>query len=213
MSFRHVFRSPPRVRLCGALSVAMFIFAPLRMPAQNVEEMREYQQKADCLMSFTRFVEWPEHKCGPAHTPFVIGVFGVDRISTQLQEAVQGRLIKGRPVVVKHLLNKRDLWDCHLLFVSRSEQDRLRPILRLARDQNILTVGECDNFLSQGGVINFVRVGTGVRFQISGGAAARENLTVSSKLFQLALPAGPSPRLTPPAGFRDPESSQRAKTR
>jgi hypothetical protein len=213
MSFCSVFRSRPRVRLCGALSVAMFLVAPLRTPAQNVEEMREYQKKADCIMSFTRFVEWPEYKLGPANTPFVIGVFGVDRISTLLREALQGRLIKGRPVVVKSLSRRKELRTCHLLFVSRSEHHQLGQILRGVRKQSILTVGECADFLNHGGVLNFVSVGTGVRFQISTGAAAHQNLEISSKLLQLAVPTDPDRSLAPAGGSRPTEPPQQAKAR
>ncbi len=184
----------------------VLLVAPLRMPAQNVEEMREYRKKAECLLSFTRFIEWPEDKLAPADEPFFIGVYGVDRISPLLLEALQGRSIKGRSVIIRHLLKRRDLRSCHVLFISRSEQDRLRPILRAVRKRNILTVGECDNFLLQGGVLSFVSVGNAVRFRLNPEAAAREELAISSRLQQLALPGGlglitsPQERLPAPKG-------------
>jgi len=178
------------------------------MRAQNVQEMREYQKKAEFIMSFTRFVEWPERKFARADTPFVIGVFGVDTITTLLQEALQGRPIKGRPVVIKHLLNKQELRACHVLFISRSESNRLGPILGEVRRENVLTVGECDKFLGKGGVISFVTIGDMVRFQISAAAAAREKLEVSSKLLQLSVPGGTGLSTTP-AGDFDPSEAPR----
>ncbi|HSI11930.1 MAG TPA: YfiR family protein [Chthoniobacter sp.] len=156
--------------------------------AQNPGEMREFQRKAEFISSFAKFVEWPARKFPQADTPFVIGVFGTDNISSLLQEMIQDRQIKGRPAVIKRLMNKEELRACHVLFVSRSERDRLGPILGEVRRENVLTVGECDNFLAKGGIVNFVTVGGQVRFQISTEAAAREKLTVSSKLLQLAVP-------------------------
>jgi hypothetical protein len=127
----------------------------------------------------------------------VIGVFGTDSISSLLQEMIQDRQIKGRPAIIKHLMNKEELRACHVLFISRSERDRLGPLLGEVRRENVLTVGESDNFLSKGGVINFVTVGGQVRFQISTEAAAREKLTVSSKLLQLAVPTIPGGNVVP----------------
>jgi hypothetical protein len=160
--------------------------------------MRDYQKKAEFIASFTRFVEWPERKFAIPDAPFVIAVYGADNISSLIQEAFQERQVKGRPVVVKHLLNKQELRGCHMLFVSRSEKDRLGPILGEVRRENVLTVGESENFLGKGGVINFVSVGGAVRFQINPDAAAREKLTISSKLRQLAIP-GSSSGLSPGA--------------
>jgi hypothetical protein len=152
--------------------------------------MREFQKKAEFINSFTQFVDWPARKFVQPDSPVVIGVYGTDNISTLLQESFQGRLINGRPAVIQHFLNKQELRACHVLFISRSERDRLGPILAEVRRENVLTVGECDNFLGKGGIINFVIVDGQVRFQISTEAAAREKLVVSSKLLRLAAPLG-----------------------
>lgn len=168
--------------------VIALVIAPTAAVAQSPADIREYQRKAEFISSFTRFVDWPDRKFAQPGSPFIIGVYGSDNITSLLEEAIQNHQIKGRPAVIKHLLNKEELRSCHVLFISRSERDRLGPILGEVRRENVLTVGECDNFLGKGGVINFVNVGGQVRFQISIDAASREKLTVSSKLLQLAMP-------------------------
>src|SRR5438874_13704538 len=170
------------------LIVGWLLLAGHMVFAQSPGEVREFQKKAQFINSFTRFVDWPARKFAQPDSPFVIGVYGTDNISGLLQESIQDRQIKGRPVVVKHLLNKEELHACHVLFISRSERERIGPILGEVRRENVLTVGESDNFLGKGGIINFVNVGGQVRFQISTDAASREKLTVSSKLLQLAVP-------------------------
>jgi hypothetical protein len=162
----------------------------------------EFQKKAEFINSFTRFVDWPARKFAQSDSPFVIGVYGTDAISSLLQESIQDRKIKGRPVVIKHLLNKEELRACHVLFISRSERERMGPILGEVRRENVLTVGESDNFLGKGGVINFVIVGGQVRFQINIDAAAREKLNVSSKLLQLAVPLSQSFSVVPPNAMK-----------
>ena len=179
-------------RLCSVLrfwlgAIGLLLMAAVA-PAQNSPDTRDFQKKAEFINSFTRFVDWPARKFPQPDSPFVIGVYGSDSLTSLLQESIQDRQIKGHPVVIKHLMNKEELRACHVLFISRSERDRLGPILGEVRRENVLTVGECDNFLGKGGVINFVTVGGQVRFQISTDAAAREKLNVSSKLLQLAVP-------------------------
>lgn len=185
----------------GTLAACLYQAVPTAI-AQGPVEAVEYQKKAECIGSFTRFVDWPARKFQQPDTPFVIGVFGVDNISAALQEALGEIQIKGRPTLIKHLLNKQELRACHVLFISKSEKDRLGPILGEVRRENVLTVGECDNFLSKGGIINFVTVGGQVHFQISTVAAQREKLVVSSKLLQLAVPPSQAISVLPPNVFK-----------
>jgi hypothetical protein len=105
-------------------------------------------------------------------------------------------------VVFKHLQNKQELRGCHVLFVSRSERERLGSILGEVRRENVLTVGESENFLGKGGVINFVNIGGAVRFQISLDAASREKLSISSKLLQLSLPPASGLSTVPMNGLK-----------
>lgn len=198
-------------RYAWLIAVTLTVAATAR--AQNVEEMREYQKKAEFITSFTRFIEWPERKFAQPDAPFVIGVFGANTITILLQEALQGRSIKGRPVLVKHLLNKQELRTCHVLFISRSEHSRLGPILGEVRRENVLTVGECDSFLSKGGVINFVTTAGIVRFQISAAAAIREKLAVSSKLLQLSAPGETGLGTQPGDGARLPDGRREMTAR
>jgi len=193
MRFHTASRLRPGVILRRALfAMALAVMAPEEVRSQSAGETREFQKKAEFITSFTRFVEWPARKFALPDSPFVIGVYGSDNLTTLLQEALQERRIKDRPVVVRHLQNKEELRACHVLFISRSERDRLGSILAEVRRENVLTVGESDNFLGKGGVINFVNVGSTVRFQISTEAAAREKLAISSKLLQLSVAASGS---------------------
>ena len=157
----------------------------------------EYQTKAAQIYSFTKFIDWPAKKFPSSESPFIIGVYGADDITDFLRECFQSRRIKDHPVEIRHLLNKAELSGCHLVFVSRSERDRLGTVLYELRHENILSVGESDNFLKSGGVINFINVEGATRFQINLDAASRERLKVSSKLLPIAYPANGIVRLAP----------------
>ncbi len=182
---------PPLVRLPLLLALAAFWCAAV-VPAR-AQEAGEYQRKASLLCTILRSVTWPGRRFQEPGSPIVIGVFGSDMISDFLREAIQGRRFQDRPVIVKSLSRREELAGCHMLFVSRSEREKLGPILGEVRRQFVLTVGESDNFLKGGGVINFVNADGIVRYQINGDAAKRERLMISGKLLQFALPANFNP--------------------
>ena len=75
---------------------------------------------------------------------------------------------------------------CHLLFICASEAKNLKEILKLIKDKNILTVGETGDFLTEGGIINFVVDDKKVRFEINLEASDKAKLKISSQLLQLA---------------------------
>ena len=185
-----------RIFLALLLALAAAWAGPCRA---GPEVGSEYQTKAAQIYSFTKFIDWPAKKFPSSESPFIIGVYGSDEITDFLRESFQSRRIKDRPVEIRHLTNKAELVGCHLVFVSRSERDRLGSVLYEMRHENILSVGESDGFWRGGGVINFLNTDGAIHFQINLSAASRESLKVSSKLLQLSYPANGAPRLPPVA--------------
>ncbi len=180
------------------LALLLALIAGWAAPSRAGPEVdSEYQTKAAQIYSFTKFIDWPPKKFPSAESPFIIGVYGSDEITDFLRESFQSRRIKDRPVEIRHLANKAELAGCHLVFVSRSERDRLGTVLYELRHEGILSVGESDNFLRSGGVISFISVEGATRFQIDLGNASRERLKVSSKLLPVSYSANGAPRLPP----------------
>jgi iron complex outermembrane receptor protein len=70
--------------------------------------------------------------------------------------------------------------------ISSYEQWRLARILENLRGASILTVGETDQFIQQGGIINLVTQENRVLFEVNLGVAEQAQLRISSKLLTLA---------------------------
>jgi len=75
---------------------------------------------------------------------------------------------------------------CQVLFISRSEREKLPQILTAVGDAPVLTVGDTNGFADRGVIINFVLEGSKVRFEINTDSADRAWIKISSKLLQLA---------------------------
>jgi hypothetical protein len=100
--------------------------------------------------------------------------------------SVEGKTVKDRKVVIKHCETLDDLDKCHILFISRPEEQNLSEILAKVKDWNTLTVSDMEGFAQRGGIISFITVEKKIRFEINLDAAERTRLKISSKLLRLA---------------------------
>lgn len=145
----------------------------------------EYQVKAAFLYNFVKFVEWPAEAFSSGG-PLVIGVVGNDPFGSALDQAISGKNVSGRQLIIRRFKVGQDLRACHILFISSSEQNRLAQIIHSLRGASVLTVGEMGQFNQQGGIINFIMEASKVRFEINAGMAEQSGLKISSKLLALA---------------------------
>ena len=161
-------------------------------------ESKEYQIKAAFLYNFIQFVDWPKEKVADSNQPIIIGIIGRDPFGNVF-ESLKNKKIKGKSVVIRRVktfeeLKKNgeledkinELKKFHVLFICSSENKNLKQIIDPIKTNNILTVGETDNFLESGGIINFVLEEKKVRFEINLDAANTSKLKISSQLLRLA---------------------------
>jgi hypothetical protein len=164
--------------LCAALSLGVLAHTAAPEPAG------EYQVKAAFLLNFTKFIEWPADAFeGPA-SPFAICILGDDPFGASLNRLVEGEEANGRKLVVQRLRRAPAPKACQLLFVGREERDVTRMLAGLG--PGVLTVGEADRFLHEGGIIAFVLEDRRVRFDINQTAAANASLAMSARLLNVA---------------------------
>jgi hypothetical protein len=165
-------------------SLPVMAWIPLRAqpPLQSLEE---YQLKAAFLYNFAKFVDWPL-PAGDGKEPLVIVVLGRDPFGPVLKNTLWGKTIHNRPLVVRRVSRIEEVMPCHVLFIGNLERRRLRQALAAVEGAAVLTVSEVEDFLEQGGAVQFVPDGNKVRFEINLGAARRSGLNISSKLLSLA---------------------------
>ncbi len=165
-------------------------FTVLESPARAQSAIAEYDVKAAFLYNFTKFVEWPADSFPDAKSPLTLCILGEDPFGKTLRSLMEEG-VGGHPVSLLRLdsLNNPALSNpeaCHVLFVSRSEKDRLHRVLDAVHGAPVLTVGDTPGFIDQGGMINFLLEGSKVRFEINQEAAEGVGLKISSKLLALA---------------------------
>ena len=143
----------------------------------------EYKVKAVFVLNAARFVTWPAGAFSSADSPVVIGVLGENPFGSLLAEVVAGETVKGRQIVVRRVATGEA---CHILFVSRSEQDRLPRVLDSAARSGALTISEIEGFAHSGGMVGLVVQNENVRFEVNPAAAARAKINLDARLLRLA---------------------------
>ncbi|MEE8400109.1 MAG: YfiR family protein [Desulfobacterales bacterium] len=146
---------------------------------------REYLIKAAFLYNFARFVNWPDDAFPDAHSPLSLCIVGKDPFLDALK-TIKGKTIRGRKLEITHLARIENLEQCHMLFISASEEHRLPEILDTLREESILTVSDMSRFALRGGAIHFITVSSKIRFEINVDATDTVGLKISSKLLKLA---------------------------
>ncbi|HTT33447.1 MAG TPA: YfiR family protein [Methylomirabilota bacterium] len=140
------------------------------------------QVKAAYLYNFVKLVEWPSDAFQSTGDPAVICVIGDDRTGEVLQQAVVGRRANGRRVEARRPRSANEFRACQVLFIGFSDKDRIAGILRGLHNSNVLTVGQADQFLSLGGMINLVERNGTIELEIDPEATDAAGLKVSSRL-------------------------------
>ena len=146
----------------------------------------EYQVKALFLYNFVRYVNWPESTFWKTNAPFVIAVTGDDNLQKNLIKLVHGKSVDGHPILLKHINDDDPLQLCHMLFIGSSVKKQIVTILDKVKTLPILTVGESEEFIEQGGIINLKKNEGKVRLEINLDAARLAQLKLSSKLLSVA---------------------------
>lgn len=169
--------------------------------ALTEDQNKEYQLKAAFLYNFIKFVDWPANMADS--NEITIGIISKEPL-VSLFEPLKDKKVKNKTCKVQQFpsfeeiqklggQNKKaadeqieSIKKCHLLFICSSETVYIKDILGQLKDTNILTVGEAENFLNEGGMINFVVEDKKVRFEINLDASDKAKLKISSQLLQLA---------------------------
>lgn len=141
----------------------------------------EYSVKANYLVRFAAFVEWPATSFADSRSPVVICVVGRDPFRDALDRAARAQTAHGRALVVRRPGTAEAATGCHILYVGRGGGS-LAP----AGDRPILQVTDAAVSADRG-LIHFVVSDDRVRFHIDLQAASRSRLSISSRLLNLAL--------------------------
>ena len=164
----------------------LLLIASIRWVSAQSSASSEYQVKAAFLFHFAQFVDWPPEAFKDAGAPLTYCTVGEDPFHGALDASMNGKTIDGRPVRVLHFKLAQEIQTCQILFLGAPEKKSLAATLVNLGASPVLTVGESQNFIEQGGMIGFLWEDNKVHFEINLEAAERAKLKISARLLTLA---------------------------
>lgn len=169
--------------VAGAIFAALLcsVFAAAH-PIQSAKPA-EYDVKAAFLYNFGKFVRWPSSR---NRNEFRICVLGQDPFGATLDSIISGETVDGKTVAARRIAAPVDSAGCQIVFISLSEENRLKEILDVAGKAGVLTVSEIPRFTQRGGMIGFVLAAGRVRFEVNLAPADSAGLMFSSELLRVA---------------------------
>lgn len=173
-----------RCLLAGLIACGSAVISPRAIAQTAPRVSDEYQVKAAFLFNFAQFVEWPAQAFPTPDSPFVIGILGEDPFGSYLDDLVKGETVGHRPFVIRRCQSVREVNECHILYVSRSESASLEKILGELKHRQILTISDLAAFNRYGGMVRFVTETGKIRLRINLESAKAANLTISSKILR-----------------------------
>jgi hypothetical protein len=165
--------APGNFALCCAL-----------LAASPIRAAEEYHVKAAFLLNFTKFVEWPSDSFASPSSRISICILGDDPFGPVLDQIVEDEAVDEHKLSVERLRDPPPHGTCQVLFVDGRRKDLTQIIDSV--EPGVLTVGEGEGFLRDGGIVAFVIDNRRVRFDINQNAASKAGLRLDARLLNVA---------------------------
>ncbi len=144
----------------------------------------EYQVKAVYLYKLLKFTNWEETNTSTEERFLTIGIFGDSPLIEGLSE-LKAKNPDFNPKIIR-LDSVEKLPTLNVLFISESENFNQKKIIDALGGKPVLICGEEENFLENGGMINFLLQDGKVRFDINLRELKISGIKLSSRALRAA---------------------------
>lgn len=173
-------RDKNRWRRCLAVLLSLFVSMALAQEPNHGAQVR-----AAFIYNFAKFVEWPAHTFASGAAPLHLCALSGSNKAARL-DLIDGRSAQGHPIVLQWISNAQQAGGCQILYLTRADIASHRQLMPAIQHWPILTIGENEAFINQGGMVALFVDRDHVRFSINQSAAQVSGLKISARLLQLA---------------------------
>jgi hypothetical protein len=163
--------------LAAVLSLVAAFSLALRGGAEAEDEL-----KSATLLAFVQNAHWPDQAAADA--PLGVGVVGRAAFLHCLQTRIDGKSVSGHPLRVLAINAPVDSRCCQVIYFATDKPAEIKPVLQSFSSAHVLTIGETDGFLEEGGAVNLFLMDGHMAFEVSLETLGREGVEISSKLLR-----------------------------
>lgn len=138
--------------------------------------------KAGFVLNIARFARWPLAGLEGREIPLcLLGEGSLDTVT----ELLEGHLVRGRTVAVHRIESVEQVTSCAIVFIGAAMDEQLPQICAAAESGSTLTMSDSDGFADRCVMINIVREGLRLTFEVNQRSALRARIQLSSELLKL----------------------------
>jgi len=145
-----------------------------------------YESEAALIFKIGKFVRWPAGTF--THSPGILRlcILGMDEGGESI-DSLAGQKLQERVIAVARIASPEQVvTECHMIFIRKSERDRLAAVLQSIARSPVLSISDIEGFAAAGGMVGFSSADGRVQFEINVAASKRVGLTIGAQLLQIA---------------------------
>ena len=167
---------------CGLSTLLLAVTLAGSAKQASAEAQRDEREvRSAYVFNLVKYVEWP-----PSRNEIVIAYVGDAESGALMQKMLSGRSSEEHTIRVLVMPTEADLARCSVVYVAGANQVETRKLLDRIREMNVLTIGESEAFVREGGVVALVKADDHIQIQVNLEAAQRAGVHISSHVLSLA---------------------------
>jgi hypothetical protein len=191
---KHLGKTLLLIAVCFALGGAV------RTLAAKVDAGKVAKIQAGCIYHLAKLVTWPQDRFENKDAPIVVGFLGEDDsgVADYFESQAPSFTAQDRKLVVKKFHDfvpvragiitrskfASELRQCHILYISPSEEARMDDIQEILKDSGVLTVGGTESFTNSGGMVGFTVEKDSLKIRVYLKRVESQNLKISAQFLQ-----------------------------
>ena len=140
--------------------------------------------KALFMFNFAKYIEWPNQK---TESEFVIGIYGNDDITAELQKLAVARKINNRTIVVKSVKVPSEAPNANIFYIPPQSSSSLDEIISFYAQKSTLIITDKSDLCLKGAGINYVMQEGKMKYEVCKKNILSHNLNVDPKLISLGI--------------------------
>jgi len=172
------------IKVRRVLSVIAILSAYAGWMPACADAVEEYTAKSVLTLNLARFIDWPPEVFKDGSTTVNVCVLGDDAVQ-QTFTVIDKKPVGNRTLSLRNVNDKSQVDQCQVLYIS-AETDKTARLFEESRKRHILTIGESDNFLAEGGMVYLEMGDAKINLHINLIASQKAGVHISSRVLKLA---------------------------
>ncbi|MGD9591221.1 MAG: YfiR family protein, partial [Candidatus Berkiella sp.] len=106
--------------------------------------------------------------------------------------SIDGKVVNDRTIAISKISDVSEAkGKCQILFITKTEQDNLKKIIKAVDDLPILAFGDMEHFAEQGGDMNFYILNNRLAIMINPPSVERSKLKISERMLKVVTVVPP----------------------